>query len=358
MSRPTVARIDTRAIRANGELARALAPDSRLMACLKADAYGTGIATAAGALTGIADGFAVACIEEALALRACGAREPVLLLQGPHTRDEIEEAFAKRLSLCLSDARHLEWLAQVSPEQRPDCWIKIDTGMHRLGFAPESAADVYAAVKTLLQRPAILCTHFAAADKADREATETQLDVFDKATRKLGAATSCANSAAVFAYPESHRDWIRPGYMLYGGNPFDHERDGVDALQASMELSAEVIAIRTIPAGDRVGYGGRWRAARPSRIATIAAGYGDGYPRHAADGTPVRIGALRSPLAGRVSMDMITVDVTDNPDATVGARAILWGRDPGVDEIADQAGTIGYELLAGMPKRVPRVTAR
>jgi alanine racemase len=142
--------------------------------------------------------------------------------------------------------------------------------------------------------------------------------------------------------------------MLYGGSPLDDRDARALDLRPAMEFSAEVIAIRTIAAGERVGYGGRWRAARPSRIATVAAGYGDGYPRHAPDGTPVRIGARRSPLAGRVSMDMITVDVTENPDAVVGARAVLWGSDPGVDEIAAAAGTIGYELLAGLPARVAR----
>jgi alanine racemase len=357
VARPTLARIDAQAIRANGELARALAPRARMLACVKADAYGHGIETTARALAGVADGFAVACIEEALVLRGIGIAQPVLMLEGPHTQVEVDEAFNAGFILCLSSTRQLDWLEQAPADRRPDCWIKIDTGMHRLGFDPASTAEVSAKVQTLLQRPVVLCTHFASADRANRSVTEGQLAVFDTATSGIDAQHSCANSAAIFAYPQSHRDWIRPGYMLYGGNPLEQASAGTNALKPAMELSAEVIAIRDVPAGDTVGYGGRWCARRPSRIATIAAGYGDGYPRQAPDGTPVRIGAHRSPLAGRVSMDMITVDVTDNPDAAVGARAILWGSDPRVDEVARHAETIGYELLAGMPKRVPRITA-
>ena len=355
MARSTLARIDTDALRANAQRVRAHAPRSRVMACVKADGYGHGIVTVATAIADDVDAFAVACMEEALQLRGAGVAASVLLLEGPHSADEVTTAAQEQLTLCICDPRQLDWIAAAEARRRPPCWLKIDSGMHRLGIAPAEGASSHARLRALLgDAPIVLCTHFASADDSDSRTTRAQLARFDAATAGIAAPHSCANSAAIIAFPDSHRDWVRPGYMLYGGSPFAERAPGGLGLRPAMELSAEIISVRDIATGEGVGYGGRWRATRPSRIATIAAGYGDGYPRHATDGTPVRIGALRSPLAGRVSMDMITVDVTDNPDAVVGARAVLWGDDPGVDEIAARAGTIGYELLAGMPARVPR----
>ena len=325
------------------------------MACVKADGYGHGIVTVAEALRSHARGYAVACIEEALRLRDASMELPILLLEGPHARAEIDEAFARGLILCISDQRQLDWLASSAPGRRPPCWLKVDSGMHRLGFLPDDARGALARLRDLTDvESLVLCTHFAAADTPGDPTTAEQLRRFDAVAAGTPFAQSCANSAAVIDHPASHRDWIRPGYMLYGGSPFADRRTSDLGLAPAMEFSAEIIALRQVGVGEGVGYGGRWRARRPSTIATVAAGYADGYPRHAVDGTPVRIGAHRSPLAGRVSMDMITVDVTDNPDARVGARAILWGDDPGVDEIARASNTIGYELLSAMPSRVPR----
>ena len=356
MSRPTRACVSAAALVHNARRARELAPGSRRMACVKADAYGHGLAATARILGAEVDGFAVACMEEALALREAGLRHPVLLLEGPHAPGEIELAAKQQLSLCISDARQLAWLEESALPQPPDCWLKIDTGMHRLGFAPRQVREALERLKALGNDDhPVLSTHFA--ESEDREGTYTreQLRLFSECTRGLPGLRSCANSAAIFDWPESHGDWIRPGYMLYGGSPFPNRSPAELGLRPAMELSAEVIALREVAEGKRVGYGGRWVAQRPSRIATIAAGYGDGYPRHAADGTTVRIGKRRCPLAGRVSMDMITVDVTDAPEVTVGSRAILWGEDPGIDEVARGAATIGYELLAGLPARVPRI---
>ncbi|MEO1077999.1 MAG: alanine racemase [Pseudomonadota bacterium] len=358
MSRPTRARVSAEALLHNARRARELAPGSRIMACVKADAYGHGLAATGRLLGPQVDGFAVACMEEAVVLREAGLQNPVLLLEGPHTRGEIVLAVRENLSLCISDARQLAWLEESALPEPPECWLKIDTGMHRLGFAPSQAANALARIKRLGARLSpVLCTHFASAENRDDASTREQLRLFSDSTRGLPGMRSCANSAAIFALPESHGDWIRPGYMLYGGSPFAERSPAELELRPAMELSAEVIALREVAAGGGVGYGGRWVARRPSRIATIAAGYGDGYPRHAADGTAVRIGKRRCPLAGRVSMDMITVDVTDAPEVTVGSRAILWGSDPGIDEVAAGAATIGYELLAGLPARVPRVYA-
>ncbi|MEE4109165.1 MAG: alanine racemase [Halieaceae bacterium] len=355
MRRATVARIFAPALRHNAMRVRELAPGARTMACVKGNGYGHGLTDTARALADDVDGFAVATMDEGLALRAAGITGPVLLLEGPHAAGDVGEAASHDLTLCVHAAHQLDWLEQQAPARRPPCWLKIDTGMHRLGFAPAAAGQAFRRLTALAAGVApVLCTHFATANEPTGPGTDAQLRCFDRATARLAGAHSCANSAAICSCPASHRDWVRPGYMLYGGSPLDDRDARALDLRPAMEFSAEVIAIRTIAAGERVGYGGRWRAARPSRIATVAAGYGDGYPRHAPDGTPVRIGARRSPLAGRVSMDMITVDVTENPDAVVGARAVLWGSDPGVDEIAAAAGTIGYELLAGLPARVAR----
>jgi len=328
------------------------------MACVKADAYGHGLDRTAHALEDLVDGFAVACMEEALRLRASGIVAPLLLLEGPHSRDEVDLAAAQGIQLCIVEARQRDWLAAAAPSARPTCWLKIDTGMHRLGFDVREVPRIATDLAELLGGAApVLCTHFAGADDPQTGTTAGQLERFAAATRGLAGARSCANSAALLTLPESPGDWVRPGYLLYGGNPLRSGSARDHGLRPAMEVSAEVISLRTIAAGERVGYGGRWQARRPSRIATIAMGYGDGYPRHARDGTPVLVAGRRCPLAGRVSMDMITVDVTDHAPVQVGDRAVLWGAEPGVDEVARCADTIGYELLAGLPARLPRVDA-
>lgn len=326
------------------------------MACVKANGYGHGITTVAEALSQHVDGYAVACLEEALALREAGVDKPVLLLEGPHTADEVAEALAYSLTLCISNWHQLEWLESRSERGRINCWLKIDTGMHRLGFSPGDGMTAYRRLQGCVadSTKLVLCTHFARADERADSSTEKQLRIFDDIVAPLAGPQSCANSAAILSLPASHRQWVRPGYMLYGGSPFADATPAELGLKPGMQLSGEIISLRTVPVGDRVGYGGRWVARRQSTIATIAAGYGDGYPRHAPDGTPLMIEGQRSPLAGRVSMDMLTVDVTDNPAVRIGSTAILWGDAPGVDEIASNSGTIGYELLAGMPQRVRR----
>jgi alanine racemase len=355
MARPTFATVSAKALRHNAGRVRELVGNAKIMACVKADAYGHTAALAAPILAESVDAFAVACFEEATALRMAGIEAPVLLLEGPHEAGEIPAAHADGFMLCICEPRQLDWLRETPASRRPCSWLKIDTGMHRLGFSAEAAREAALALKSLSAGTApVLATHFASADAADPQALEGQMDAFVTATRGLEGERSLANSAAVIQHPTSHADWVRPGYMLYGGNPLKRGTARGYDLRAVMTLSAEIIAIREVASGEAVGYGCRWRARRPSRIATIAAGYGDGYPRHAPDGTPVKIGARCSPLAGRVSMDMITVDVTDNPDAVVGGRATLWGEEPGIDRIAASCGTIGYELLAGLPARARR----
>ncbi len=325
------------------------------MACVKADGYGHGISTVATAIAEVVEGFAVACIEEALALREADVDKPVLLLEGPHSQTEVAEAVRHRFTLCLSEERQLKWLEAQRPEDRPAAWLKIDTGMHRLGFSCDQVPQSYARLRACLPNAVpVLCSHFARADEPEHPFTAEQTTAFDHTVASLEGPHSLANSAAILTRPDSHRDWVRPGYMLYGGSPFAARRADDFQLKATMEFCAEVISTREVAAGETVGYGGRWTAPRPSRIATIAAGYGDGYPRHAREGTPVLIEGRRLPLVGRVSMDMITVDVTEHAAVKTGSQAILWGEDPGIDEVAQGADTIGYELLAAMPRRVPR----
>jgi alanine racemase len=229
--------------------------------------------------------------------------------------------------------------------------------MHRLGIAPDAIETALAQLRgsATLSSPITLFTHFAGADAQLPGDARAQLARFLDVAERCALPRSTANSAAILAMPEAHLEVVRPGYMLYGGSPFSWRSAASCGLLPAMQFRSGIIALRDIDTGERVGYGGRWQAQRPSRIATIAAGYGDGYPRHAEDGTPVAILGHRAPLAGRVSMDMITVDVTGIPGVEVGCEVELWGDQIPVDEVASHAGTIGYELLAGMPARVPRV---
>ncbi len=353
--RPTRARIDLARLRGNAALAAARAPGSRLMAVIKADGYGHGAVAAARALEASADAFAVATLDEAAALRDAGIEAPLLLLEGPFEPADLVEAQARDLTVNITGPEQLAWLEAARLPGPLRCWLKLDTGMHRLGLAPEHARHAYERLAACAHAlPEVACTHFARAEELDRPETGEQLERFLDATRDLPLALSAANSPAVLARPETHLDWIRPGYLLYGDTPLPRTDPAGDGLLSVMQFESAVIAVREIPAGDAVGYGGSWVAERPSRIATVAAGYADGYPRTTASGTAVLVNGRRAPLAGRVSMDMITVDVTDLAPIHVGDPVRLWGDDLPVGEVAEGSGTTGYELLAGMPARTRR----
>ncbi len=359
MTRPSQARLDLSALRHNLAVARELAPRARLMAVVKANAYGHGAVTMARELEPRVDALAVACIEEALALREAGIRCPVLLLQGVFEASELPVAAASGFWITIDNDLQLQWLEQASLPQPVGCWLKIDTGMHRLGALPTQAASFYRRLLACgkVEGLPVLSTHFASADELHNPQTRQQIELFESATAGLEGLRSAANSPATLAWPRAHYDWIRPGYMLWGNSPFTVSQPQADRLRPVMTLVSAVISVREIAAGERVGYGGSWQALRPSRVATVTIGYGDGYPRTAANGTPVLVNGRRAPLAGRVSMDMITVDVTDLPPVAVGDPVVLWGKGLPVDEIARHAGTIGYELLTRMPLRTPRVIA-
>jgi alanine racemase len=356
MPRATVAKIDLDALRDNYRKAAALAGGAKAMAVIKADGYGHGIRDVAQALEGVAPKFAVACIEEALAIRAAGVTTPVALLQGPHSEQDMATSARENFEPVIHSEHQLPWLQDA--KTAPALWIKVNTGMNRLGFCPEQLADVMSALSAagLLQKVTGFVTHFACADDAESDNTARQTDCFVRATAPWpDLARSVANSAAHFREGQALFDWTRPGIMLYGGSPMIGKLGPDLGLEAVMTLEAELTSVRTIKAGESVGYGGSWTASVPTRMGIVAIGYGDGYPRHAGTDTPAWVNGRRIRLIGRVSMDMLAVDLSEAPEAQPGDKVELWGPHVSVDEIAQHAGTIGYELLTGVTARVPRV---
>jgi alanine racemase len=324
------------------------------MAVVKANAYGHGLVSTALCLSD-ADAFAVARMEEALALRRAGVRKPIVLLEGVFTAEQLAEAAHHNLEIVVHEREQLSLLENYSGVHRFAVWLKIDTGMNRLGFRPQQVEAALALLAGMGDRLLALrlMTHFASADEHDNPLTARQLERFAALTQGRSVARSLANSAAVFACPAAHAEWVRPGLALYGVSPFAQEVGSTLGLTAAMRLISTVIAVRDVPAGETVGYGATWRTARDSRVAIIAAGYGDGLPRSLPNGTPVLVNGRRAALAGRVSMDMIALDVTGNNPVQVGDTALLWGPELPVEEVAAHAGTISYELLCGMSQRVP-----
>lgn len=349
----TRAVVDTAALRHNLARVRETAPGSRVLAVIKANAYGHGIVSAAVALAG-ADGFAVARLEEGIALRVAGLRHRILLLEGVFAADELAQAARHRFDIMVHDAAQLALLDAHRGEARFNVWLKIDTGMNRLGFKPEQAPGALARLHACaaVVQPPTLVTHLACANEHDVEATRAQLDLFDRLTAEVPGARSIANSAATISCARARRDWVRPGLMLYGVSPFADRSAAELGLKPAMMLTTRVIAVKEVRPGERIGYGGEWRTERPTRVAVAAAGYGDGYPRNTRSGTPVLVNGSRATLLGRVSMDMITVDVTAVPDVSVGDPVVLWGAGLPVEDVARAAGTIPYELTCHVSQRV------
>lgn len=347
------ATLDLTALRHNLARVRAAAPGCRVAAAIKANAYGHGALRTARALA-TADAFAVARCEEAVALRQAGIDRPIVLLEGFLEPEEIELCRRHALQAALHHESQLRMLELAPPGPPLALWLKIDSGMHRLGFAPEQAPVVMkrlAACPNAAPQPRWI-SHLARADEREHPATLQQLATFVAAAEPWSGERSLANSAGILGWPATHFDWVRPGIMLYGCTPFTTGIGADEGLQPVMTLASRLIAIQHYPAGEAVGYGGSWRCPRPSRIGVAAIGYGDGYPRHAPSGTPVLVNGQRAALAGRVSMDLLTIDVTDLPQAQVGDPVILWGPDLPAEEIARQAGTIPYELFCQITPRV------
>jgi alanine racemase len=349
------AEISATALRSNLARIRALAPRSQVMAVVKADAYGHGAVAVARTLAD-ANAFGVARIEEAMALRAAGIQAPLLLMEGVVRAEQLAEAARLSLQIVVHEPGQLALLEAAPATQRFVVWLKFDSGMNRLGFR---ARQFEAALLRLGAMPQVaevrLMSHFAAAE--DLAGADAPLARFEQMAAGRSNLRSLANSAAIFALPGSHADWVRPGLTLYGVSPFA-DRDGAAlGLAPAMRLVSTVIAVREVPAGEAVGYGATWRATQTTRVAILAAGYADGLLRSLPNGAPVLVHGIRAGLLGRVSMDMIAVDVTQLPAVQVGDDAVLWGPELPVEQIAACAGTNGYELLCAVSARVPRLPA-
>jgi alanine racemase len=357
MSRPTRALINLSALRHNYALAQSLSTPGQAMPIVKANAYGHGAIHIARALEPMAPALGVACIEEAVELREAGISKPILLLEGFFSSDELELAAALDFWIMVQNEPQLQALESARLAQPLTCWLKFDTGMHRLGFEPSAARRLHSRLQACpnVADEVVLATHFACADDLGRDFTDRQIQLFRTHTKGIDAPCSLANSPGLLGWPQARAQWNRPGFMLYGHSPFSQPHPQAAALQPVMTLRSEIMAIRDVAPGESVGYAAAWTARRPSRIATIPVGYGDGYPRHAESSTPVLINGQRAQLVGRVSMDMITVDVTDVGDVTIGSEVILWGENLSANEVAEHAETIGYEIMTRLHNRVPRV---
>ena len=350
MIRPTQFTINLQALCENATTLKCLAGPRSTMAVVKADAYGHGALPCARALSPLVDAFAVAIAEEAIALREGGIELPILVLQGPHSREDAQVMSSAALWPVISSEHQVEWLEQ-SGAKFEQIWIKCDTGMHRLGFMPHEIASARSRLTRHCVNNMVLMSHFADAETPDSSLTQQQLTRWGQVS-DASSGGSFSNSAAVTGQIVVQENWIRLGYSLYGGSLVALP-DGY-SLQAVMQFESRIASVRWIDVGESVGYGGQWVARRRSRIATIPAGYGDGYPRAARDGTPIGTQHGTVVLAGKVSMDMVTADITDLPALDVGSSVTLWGHSPRIDEVAGYCDTIGYELCTRITQRAPR----
>ena len=353
MARPVYAQLSLPALRANLARARALAPDTQLLAVVKANAYGHGLMRALPAFSD-ADGLALIELDAAIALRAERYSRRILLLEGFFAPDELPEIASRRLAVVVHNDEQVQMLERAKLERPLEVFVKINSGMNRLGIAP---GDVTRVVERLNHCESVavlrLMTHLARAD--EDEGIADALATFNAACRGLPYPRSIANSAGVVRHAEVSGDIVRPGIMLYGASPFPLKSAASLGLEPALTLRSEVIAVQSLRPNESVGYGATYTATRAQRIGVIACGYADGYPRHAPNGTPVLVAGKKARLAGRVSMDLITVDLTDVPEATIGSPVVLWGRGLPVDEVAHAASTVGYELLCAVAPRVPFV---
>jgi alanine racemase len=348
------ATIDADALRHNLQIVRQRAPRSRVMAVIKANAYGHGLVTVARALES-ADAFAVARVDEGLALRQAGIKGAIVLLEGVFDKEQLDVAAAADFELVVHSPEQIELLRARAPTALFKIWLKLDSGMNRLGFKATVFRAAHTALSELsvLRGPVNLFTHLSCADVPEQSTTAEQLLVFQTATRSLVGERSIDNSAALLNFPESQADWVRPGLLLYGVSPFAGSVGADFGLRPAMTLHSRVIAVKDVTVGEQVGYGGDWTATRPTRLAIAAVGYGDGYPRSLSSGTPVLVNGERAGLAGRVSMDMIGIDVTElKQSPQLGDPITLWGEGLPVEEVAVWAETIPYTLLCGVSQRV------
>lgn len=344
--------IDLGALSHNLNVVRELCPRSQIMAMVKADAYGHGLLPTVKALDA-AEGFAVARLHEAVTLRKAGVSQRILLLATLLDAPELALCSELKIDVTAHDPTSVELISSQAEKTPLRVWLKLDSGMHRMGLTPRGFAE---ADQILRSKRGILelvhMTHFSCADHAASTVTDQQVTCFRECQGDAQSKVSLANSAALISRPEIHADWVRPGIMLYGINPLDLRRPL--PLIPAMTLKARIVAIRDIPAGEHVGYNGRWLSLRPSKIGTVGVGYGDGYPRHARNGTPVLVSGVQVPLVGQVSMDSLAVDLTDIKNVSIGDEVTLWGPDLSAAVVAEFSNTIAYELFTSVQQRVSR----
>ncbi len=353
MTRPIQARIDLSALESNLQVARRTT-SSRIMSAIKADGYGHGLLRVAEAL-GATDGYALLDIRDALRLREAGFRQSILLLEGVFEAEEMELAAEFGLACVVHSAGQLALLDACPRSATLDVWLKVNSGMNRLGFAPQHVAQTMEQLRRhRAVRDVTLMTHFATAD--EQRGIAAQLALFNDVAAPYRVARSLANSAALLRNPESHGDWVRPGIMLYGASPFPEVSAQQLGLRPAMTLRSRIIATQELRAGDEVGYGALFRAEHAMRIGIVACGYADGYPRSAPNGTPILVDGQRTRTLGRVSMDMLCVDLSALPQAGIGSNVVLWGEGMPIEEVAHAATTVSYELMCALTPRVPVVT--
>lgn len=338
--------IDLAALQHNFDLIKQQAPNSKILAMIKANAYGHDALRIASNLRQ-ADAFGVASLGEALTLRRAGAVQRIVLMSSFLGSEELIELARYDLEWVIHSPWQLDLLEKTELKSPIFIWFKIDTGMHRLGFLPDEVSKAYARIKKISSKlkGCNLLSHFACADEKENPMTSHQIELFNQLTKSFPGERSLANSAAIFAWPESHADWNRPGLALYGISPFPKQTGSELGLHPVMRLSAPLIAIHDIPKGDRIGYGSTYTCEKDTRVGIIGAGYADGYPRQAPSGTPVYLNKQTVPLIGRVSMDIITVDLTTSPESKVGDMAVLWGPELPIEILSKHSGVLTYQLL-------------
>jgi alanine racemase len=353
MSRATAATIHLGALRDNLRRVRELAPGAKVMAVVKADGYGHGLERVARALQA-ADAFGVAGIADGQRLRAAGMSQRIVVLSGPDEAADLAEMRRLRLDSVIHHDAQIGWLAADTDPRPLHVWLKLDTGMHRLGFAPERARELVARLRELpsVDRDVGLMTHFANSDVFDDAQTATQIERFERALDGVEGERSLSNSAGILGWPRARADWVRAGGALYGISVVAGKVGADFGFKPAMTLSTRLIAVNRVRKGEHVGYAATFECPEDMDVGVAAIGYGDGYPRHAAAGTPVLVKGTRASLIGRVSMDLVTIDLRGHPGARVGDPVVLWGRGLPVEEIASHAGTIGYELTCGVTRRV------
>lgn len=358
MSRPTFMSIDLDALRANFKRVQQLAPRSAVIAMVKANAYGHGIVRVAKALPE-AQALGVASMEEGLNLREAKVTHPIVLMEGLFYQDELAEAERNHFSLVIHHKDHVDILEKAKVKNPFTVWLKINTGMHRLGIDPSEVDTIYRRLMAIsaIKKPIGLMTHFAEADMLGSHATEEQIALFAQTTKHLSGPRSLANSAGVLAWPSSHHEWVRPGLILYGASPFPGQTGLDHQLQPVMTLSSRIIAITKVKRGGRVGYGGTWSAPEDMEVGVVGVGYGDGYPQFANNGTPILVNDKECLLVGRVSMDMLTVDLRSQPTARIGDPVTLWGAGLPVERVAAHSNTSAYEILTRMTPR-PKIEVK